>query len=188
MSISYPWKISVLCHILGSLGLFTLLLFPHLVQIFSELQICTSAWDSGHGFGCFPSASFLIPNFVINSLSDSSCPDQTCWDSCLSLPFHTAWTPWGTMGSATLQNLASFELCDPVRQVALCVYQASVSTWPSSEPLHRPAPLACFCSREESLGAGDTKFWHSCKIQCLATAFVLARNEWAEQLGNLWTF
>lgn len=116
-------------------------------------------------------ASHLLPfwfiSWVNSPVTQLSRPDLL--DSCLSLPFHTRMnTPYvrQIVGHFCLKNSAwGFWTPDQ------CAVPPSVSTWPLYPPgsrgclFYRPAPLACFCSREWApRGRGTLSSWHLCTL------------------------
>ena len=124
-------------------------------------------------FGCFPSASFLIQIFVTEFTSDSLVQTRfVILDSSLSLPFHLFEHLMCTdLGSQfKTQFVCVFWTPDPVH-CPFCVHLASCLCL-----FYRPAPLACFCSREwappKFLASSYPSAWP------LASLYLM-RNEWS---------
>ena len=121
-----PWKtVWSLSRALGSLGLFTLLLFPHFVQIFSRAQIHISACILAGRLWLLPICFLSDSNFVTEFTSDSVV--QTRLVRFLSEPsFPHVWTPYvrQIVGHTCKTLPVYFEL-----QIQ-CAVPPSVSTWP----------------------------------------------------------
>ena len=90
---------------LGSLRVFTLLVFPHVVQIFSRAQIHISACILAGQLWLLPICFLSDSNFRDWIHQWLTCPNQTCYFRFLPVPsFPLVWTPHVYRSWVTIQN------------------------------------------------------------------------------------